>query len=88
MTKVLLKPDAHGNLIVPREVLGEGAKDTVYSVEREGKAIRLEPAQQRLREIENPVERAAAAERFFKRIAHKTGVRWPEDYDVRNDIYD
>jgi hypothetical protein len=88
MAKAKLKPDVDGNLLIPREVLGDVTEGIIYEVEREGRTIRLEPAQQKLHEIENPQERAEAAERFLKRIAHKTGVRWPENYHVRDDVYD
>jgi hypothetical protein len=88
MAKAQLKPDVNGNLLIPREVLGDVTEGIIYHVEREGRTIRLEPAQQKLHEIENPQERAEAAKQFLKRIAYKTGVRWPEDYNIRDDIYD
>lgn len=88
MAKVLIKPDTNGNLAIPRDALGEDAKDVVYSVEREGNTIRLEAKRQKLHDIEDPQERAEAVERFLKRIAQPTGVRWSEDHNFRDDIYD
>ena len=88
MAKVQLKPDENGDLVVPREVLGEGTEHSVYTVEREGNVLRLEPAPRKLHDIEDPEERARAVADFMKRIAHKTGVSWPENYNVRDDIYD
>jgi hypothetical protein len=88
MIKIQLKPDEHGNLLVPKEVLGEVAEDVTYSVEREGKVLRLEPTPRKLHEIEDPEERAKAFREFMKGFAHKTGVSWPENYNVRDDIYD
>ncbi|MDQ3398975.1 MAG: hypothetical protein M3498_15745 [Deinococcota bacterium] len=88
MAKVYLKPDEHGNLLVPKNLLGESGEDVVYRLEREGKVIRLEPAPRKLHDIADPEERARAVAAFMKRIAHKTDVRWPEHYNARDDIYD
>ena len=88
MAKVQLKPDEHGNLVVPREVLGEGAEHSVYTVEREGHVLRLEPAPRKLHDIKDPEERVQVFRDFIKEFAQKTGVSWPENYNFREDIYD
>ncbi|CAN5906978.1 hypothetical protein BH24DEI2_BH24DEI2_15390 [soil metagenome] len=88
MAKVQLKPDEHGNLVVPRDVLGEGTEHTVYTVERDGGTIRLEPTSRKLYDIEDPEERVQAFRNFIKGFAQKTGVSWPENYNFREDIYD
>ena len=57
MTKVQLKPDEHGNLVVPREVLGEGTEHSVYTATREGNVLRLEPVPHKLHDVEDSEER-------------------------------
>ncbi len=88
MTKVLIKPDADGNLVVPKEVLGEVAPDVIYSVEREGKTIRLEPQPRKLHEIEDPEERIRAFRDFVKAFARPSGGALPDWHVIRDGIYD
>ena len=88
MTKTLLKTAPDGSVTIPKELLGDAPPGTDFRVEREGKVLRLEPAARKLHEIEDLEERAKAIEAFMARIAHKTGVNWPENYNVRDDIYD
>ena len=88
MTKTLLKTAPDGSVTIPKELLGDAPPGTDFRVEREGKVLRLEPAPRKLYEIEDPEERAKAVAAFMVRIAHKTGVSWPENYNVRDDIYD
>lgn len=88
MTKTLLKPDSDGSVIIPKELLGDVSPGTTFLLEREGQVIRLEPAPRKLHEIEDPEARAEAFDAFMQRFAQKTKVSWPENYDVRDDIYD
>lgn len=88
MTRTLLKPSPDGSVTIPKELLGEVEPGTTFCVEREGDVLRLEPAPRKLHEIKDPEERLRAVNEFMERIAHKTGVRWPENYNVRDDIYD
>ncbi len=83
-----LKPNPDGGVTIPKELLGDVEPGTTFHVAREGKVLRLEPAPRKLHEIEDPEERVQAVETFMERIAHKSGVRWPENYNVREDIYD
>lgn len=90
MTKTAVKtlelnPD--GSLTLPKEVLGDPKPGTVFRLEVDGDALRLEPAC-KLHEIEDPEERVKAFNAFMKRFAQKTEVSWPEDYNVRDDPYD
>jgi len=88
MTRTLLKPAPDGSVTIPKELLGDAPPGTAFALEREGSVLRLEPAPRKLHEIEDPEERAEAVKTFMARIAHKTGVSWPETYNVRDDIYD
>jgi hypothetical protein len=88
VTKTLLKPAPDGSVTIPKELLGDTPPGTVFALGRDGDVLRLEPRARKLHEIEDPGERAEATKAFLKRIAHKTGVRWPENYNVRDDIYD
>ncbi len=83
-----LKPNPDGGVTIPKELLGDLEPGTTFYVEREGKVLRLEPAPRKLHEIADPEERAGAADDYMNRIAHKTGVSWPKNYNVRDDIYD
>lgn len=87
MTK-LLKTAADGSVTIPKELLGDAPPGTAFALEREGSVLRLAPAPRKLHEIEDLEERAEAVKAFMTRIAHKTGVSWPETYNVRDDIYD
>lgn len=88
MTKTFLKPAPDGSVTIPKELLGDVEPGTTFRLEREGSVLRLEPAPRKLHEIEDPKERAEAVQTFMTRIAHKTGVSWPETYNLRDDIYD
>ncbi len=88
MTKTLLKTAPDGSVTIPKELLGDAPPGTAFRLEREGKVLRLEPAPRKLHEIKDPEERARAVDDFMNRIAHKTGVDWPENYNFRDDIYD
>ena len=88
MTKTLLKASPDGSVTIPKELLGDAPPGTNFRVEREGRVLRLEPAPRKLHEIEDPEERARAVADFMNRIAHKTGVNWPENYNIRDDVYD
>lgn len=83
-----LKPNPDGGVTIPKELLGEIEPGTTFHVAREGKVLRLEPAPRKLHEIEDPEERAEAFDTFMEGFAQKTGVNWPENYNVREDIYD
>ena len=88
MTKTLLKTAPDGSVTIPKELLGDAPPGTDFRVEREGKVLRLEPAPRKLYEIEDPEERVQAFREFMKSFAQKTDVNWPENYNVRDDIYD
>jgi PAS domain-containing protein len=88
MTKTLLKPAPDGSVTIPKELLGDAPPGTAFVLERDGRTLRLEPRACKLFEIEDPEERKGAVEGFMRRIAHKTGVSWPETYNVRGNIYD
>jgi nucleoid-associated protein YgaU len=89
-TATKIKTDEHGNVLLTKELVKELEPNTVYNIERQGKAIWLEPEAQpqKLHEIIDPEKRLEAFREFVKSFAHKTGVTWPENYDFRNDIYD
>lgn len=86
MTK--LKPNPDGSVTIPKELLGDVEPGTTFRLEREGRVLRLEPTPRKLHEIEDLEERVQAFRKFMKSFAQKTEVNWPENYDVRDDIYD
>lgn len=88
MTKTFLKPAPDGSVTIPKELLGDAPPGTAFALEREGSVLRLEPAPRKLHEIEDPKERAKAFDKFMQGFAQKTEVNWPENYNVRDDIYD
>lgn len=88
MTKTFLKPAPDGSVTIPKELLGDAPPGTAFALEREGSVLRLEVAPRKLHEIEDPEERLYAFREFMKGFAQKTGVSWPENYNVRDDIYD
>lgn len=83
---ISLNPD--GSVTIPKEWLGGVGPGMGVRVKRDGDVLRLEPAPLKLHEISDPEARARAVDNFLKRIARKTGVSWPENYNVRDDIYD
>ena len=90
MTDTLVKTislDPDGNLVIPRELLGNPEPGTAFRLERNGMMFKLEVAR-KLHEIKDPEERARAFDEFVQSFAQKTGVSWPENYNVRDDIYD
>lgn len=90
MTKVVVRSDKNGNLLLPREILGDLGPETLFNVEREGTTIRLEitPGQPRIHEIQDPQARLRAFDALVSRVARKTGASWPENYNVRDDVYE
>ena len=65
-----------------------GPPGTVSDEALAAAAPQLEPVPLKLHEIEDPEERVKAFDDFMQRFAQKTGVSWPENYNVRDDIYD
>ncbi len=83
-----LKANPDGGVTIPKELLGDLEPGTTFHLEREGKVLRLEPAPRKLHEIKDPEARAKAFDEFMDGFAQKTGVKWSENYNVRDDIYD
>lgn len=88
MTRTFLKPAPDGSVTIPKELLGDAPPGTAFALEREGSVLRLEVAPRKLHEIEDPEERVEGFRDFMQGFAQKTGVSWPETYNVRDDIYD
>lgn len=88
LTKRVLTLGPDGSVTIPKEWLGNIGPGMGFRLKREGDGFRLEPVRLKLHEISDPEARARAVDAFLKRIAHKTGVSWPEDHNVRDDIYD
>ncbi|OLV18905.1 hypothetical protein BOO71_0004351 [Deinococcus marmoris] len=63
-------------------------KNREFELQANGHIVPLTPRPRRLHEIEDVGERMAAFDHFVASIARTTGVSWPADYDVRDDIYD
>ncbi|CAM3226554.1 SpoVT-AbrB domain-containing protein [Deinococcus saxicola] len=76
-----------GNLKLPQEALDALGTRQVQLRLTEGQMI-VRPRTMYLHEIENVEERMQAFDQFIAGIARETGVKWPVDYDIRDDIYD
>jgi virulence-associated protein VagC len=82
---ITIKKD--GTLKLPKEALERLGTNQVQ-VRIEGKSVTLEPRKRKLHEIEDPEERMRAFDEWAAKFAQPTGVQWPPDYNVRDDIYD
>ena len=80
--------NSDGSVTIPREFLGDVGPGIGFRLERDGDGFRLELVPLKLHEISDPEARAQAVDNFLRRIARQTGVSWPENYNVRDDIYD
>ena len=80
--------NSDGSVTIPKEFLGNVGPEMGFRLERDGDGFRLELVPLKLHEISDPEARARAVEKFLRRIARQTGVSWPENYNVRDDIYD
>lgn len=87
LTENILTLNPDGSVTIPRELLGNVGTDIRFRLEVDGDVLRLLRVR-KLHEIEDPEERVKAFNAFMGRFAQKTGVSWPEDYNVRGDIYD
>lgn len=87
LTENILALNPDGSVTIPKEFLGNVGPDVRFRLELDGDVLRLERTR-KLHEIEDPEERVKAFDAFMKRFAQKTGVSWPENYNVRDDIYD
>ncbi|MFC3834366.1 hypothetical protein [Deinococcus rufus] len=81
----LIEIDADGRLFGDAELLARLSNQT-FIVKQEGMTFTLRP--RRLHEIADPTERRKAFDEFIAKVGHPTGVSWPADYNVRDDIYD
>ncbi|GBF06655.1 hypothetical protein DAERI_100018 [Deinococcus aerius] len=86
-TEVLLTIGEDGALKLPQEALNAlGTRQVKLSLQ-DGQ-ITVKPRPKYLHEIEDVQERMEAFDRFIESFAKETNVSWPEDYNVRDDIYD
>lgn len=76
-----------GTLKLPKEVLEAlGTREVRLELDEGRMVIQLRPKM--LHEIENPEERVKAFKAFIREFAVADGPKWPENYNVRDDIYD
>ncbi|WP_139322820.1 hypothetical protein [Deinococcus marmoris] len=87
MTAAKIRIDSEGRVQTDAETL-EILKNREFELQANGHIVPLTPRPRRLHEIEDVGERMAAFDHFVASIARTTGVSWPADYDVRDDIYD
>ncbi len=87
-TATTIKTDEHGNVLLTKKIVAELEPNTVYKIERQGKAIRLEPASPKLHEIKDPEERIAAFRKFMQEFSKPSGGELPDWHIIRDSIYD
>ncbi|CAM4258115.1 hypothetical protein [Deinococcus marmoris] len=87
MTAAKIRIDNEGRVQTDAATL-ETLKNREFELQADGQIVSLTPRPRRLHEIEDVGERMAAFDHFVASIARTTGVSWPADYDVRDDIYD
>lgn len=90
MSTTKVKTDENGNVLLTRQLAPELEPNTVYTVERQGKAIRLEPTPQtpKLHEIKDPEERVKAFREFLKEFSRPSGGELPDWHIIQDGIYD
>lgn len=77
-----------GTLQLPQDVLDALGTRTVRLTVTAAGSLSLQPRPRPVYEIEDPEERRKAVAEALGRLAQPTGVVWPDDYNVRDDIYD
>jgi hypothetical protein len=87
-TATKIKTDEHGNVLLTKELVKELEPNTVYKIERQGKAIWLEPASPKLHEIKDPEERIKAFRAFMEEFSKPNGGELPDWHIIRDGIYD
>jgi hypothetical protein len=89
-TATKIKTDEHGNVLLTKELVEELEPNTVYNIERQGRAIRLEPTPRlpKLHEIQDPEERVKAFQEFLKEFSKPSGGELPDWHIIQDSIYD
>lgn len=84
----IVKTNESGDLYVPAELLGNGAKDRQFSLETKGETIVLSPviSSRAAWETRNPAERAEEFRRWAE--GQRTAANLPDEALRRESIYD
>jgi hypothetical protein len=90
MSTTKVKTDENGNVLLTKQLAPELEPNTVYTVERQGKAIRLEPEMHRpkLHEITDPAERVRVFQEFLREFSKPSGGELPDWHIIQDSIYD
>jgi hypothetical protein len=85
-TATKVKTDENGNIVL----LSGLEPNMVYTIERQGKAIRLEPETHRpkLHEIADPAERVRVFQEFLREFSKPSGGELPDWHIIQDSIYD
>lgn len=86
--KILIEIEEDGTLKLPPEALKAlGTRFVTLNIEQGG-PMTVEARPRRLSEIEDMDERMKALNILLDAVAIADAPGWPEDYDLRDDIYD
>lgn len=84
---IFLTIDEDGTLKLPPSALKALGTRQVKLTVQDGQMTVL-PRLKSLKEIEDPAERATAVHEWMSHAGRRSGVSWPEDYNLRDDLYD
>lgn len=87
MTAAKILIDSEGRVQTDAETL-ERLKNQHFELQPNGHIVPIPPRPRRLHEIKDMEERLAAYDEFIAGFARDTGVVWPAEYNVRDDLYD
>ena len=83
----LIEIDAQGTLHADAETLSK-LKNQRFTLSMQGQTITLQPAPRHLSEMKDPAERRQALRDLLDQLAIAQAPSWPENYNLRDDIYD
>jgi hypothetical protein len=84
---IFLTIDEDGTLKLPQSALNALGTRQVKLTVQDG-LMTVKPRPKALKEIEDPEERAAAVHEWMSHAGRRSGVSWPTDYNLRDDLYD
>lgn len=87
MTAAKILIDDEGRVQTDAETLAL-LKNREFEVTREGQSLRLQSRPLAVFEIEDPQERLQLARELLAQMGQWKGPRWPDGYNVRDEIYD
>ena len=83
----LVEFDERGQLQAETEILQQ-LRSQRFKLTMSGDTVTLKLRPRHISEIKDPQERALALSKLLDEVAIGNGPGWPEDYDLRDEIYD